>query len=94
MTPEAITFIVNHSSGLICVPMPKARLDELRLPLMVDSAENEEAMRTAFTVTVDARDGITTGISAADRSHTIALLSDPKTTAADLRKPGHVFPLV
>ena len=86
--------MVNHTSGLICVSMPKQRLDELELPLMVDSAENEEAMRTAFTVTVDARDGITTGISAADRARTIQLLADPSTSAAELRKPGHILPLV
>ena len=86
--------MVNYTSGLICVPMPKSRLDELELPLMVESSENEEAMRTAFTVTVDARKGVTTGISAADRARTIQLLADPATRLADLRRPGHVFPLV
>ena len=94
VTPEKIAFMVNYTSGLICVPMPKERLDELGLPLMVDSAENEEALRTAFTVTVDARDGITTGISAEDRSCTIRLMADPATEAAELRKPGHILPLV
>lgn len=86
--------MVKHTSGLICVPMPKARLDELGLPLMVDSTENEEALRTAFTITVDAREGITTGISAQDRSLTIRLMADPDTTSAQLRKPGHILPLV
>lgn len=86
--------MVNHTSGLICVPMPKKRLDELGLPLMVDSQENEEAMRTAFTVTVDARHGVSTGISAEDRAHTIRLLADPSTSASDFSKPGHILPLV
>lgn len=94
VTPEKIAFMVNHTSGLICVPMPKERLDELGLPLMVDSRENEEALRTAFTVTVDARDGITTGISAEDRSLTIRLMADPSSTSAQFRKPGHILPLV
>lgn len=86
--------MVNHTSGLICVPMPKSRLDELGLPLMVDSRENDEAMKTAFTVTVDAREGVSTGVSAKDRTRTIKLLSDPLTQAADLSKPGHILPLV
>lgn len=66
----------------------------MQLPLMVPTAENEESMYTAFTVTVDLREGITTGISAADRSATIRALADPDTQAADLRKPGHIFPLI
>lgn len=94
VTAERIAFMVNHTSGLICVPMPKKRLDELALPLMVDSKENEEAMKTAFTVTVDARRGVSTGISAEDRALTIQLLSNPTTTASELSKPGHILPLV
>lgn len=94
VTPERIAFMVNHTSGLICVSMPKARTDALGLPLMVESQANVEAMKTAFTVTVDAREGVTTGISAADRSRTIQLLADPATQASDLSKPGHILPLV
>lgn len=94
VTPEAIAFLVNHSSGIICVAMPKARLDELELPLMVESKENEEAMRTAFTITVDAREGVSTGVSADDRTRTIRLLADPATKPSDLSRPGHIFPLV
>ena len=94
VTPERIAFMVNFTSGLICVPMPKSRLDELGLPLMVESRENEEAMKTAFTVTVDARDGVSTGISAMDRCRTIRLLSDPSTQSSNLSKPGHILPLV
>ena len=94
VTPERIAFMVNYTSGLICIPMPKARLDELELPLMVESRENEEAMKTAFTITVDARHGVSTGISAEDRALTIKLLADPSSAAADFSKPGHIFPLV
>ena len=86
VTPERIAFMVNYTSGLICVPMPKKRVDKLRLPLMVVSKENEEAMKTAFTITVDARHGVSTGISAADRSHTIQLLADPSTDASRLEQ--------
>lgn len=94
VTPERIAFMVNYTSGLICVPMPKARLDELELPLMVESQENEEAMKTAFTITVDARHGVSTGISAEDRALTIKLLADPSSAATDFSKPGHILPLV
>ncbi len=83
MTSDRIAFMVNYTSGLICVPMPKARLDELELPLMIESQENEESMRTAFTITVDARHGVSTGISGADRALTIKLLADPSYSAAD-----------
>ncbi len=90
-TEQAIAFIVNHSSGVICAPLLDERADELDLPLMV--AQNTEAMRTAFTITVDYRHGTTTGISAADRALTIRALVDPTTTAADFARPGHIFPL-
>jgi len=83
--------MVRHTSGLLCVPLPGQRLDALELPLMV--AANTEAMRTAFTVSVDARRGTTTGISAADRATTIRALVDPSTRPEDLARPGHVFPL-
>jgi 3,4-dihydroxy 2-butanone 4-phosphate synthase/GTP cyclohydrolase II len=90
-TPEAIRFIVRYTSGVICVPMEGSDLDRLELPLM--TAQNTERMRTAYTVSVDAADGVTTGISAADRSRTIQLLANANTQARDLARPGHVFPL-
>jgi len=90
-TPEKIAFIVRHTSGVVVMPMLGERLDELDLPLMV--AVNTEAHRTQFTVSVDARSGVTTGISAADRATTIAALIDPATRPADLARPGHIFPL-
>src|SRR5207302_5286671 len=90
-TPENIAFFLSHTSGVICMPMTGDRLDELELPLMVSA--NTEANRTAFTVSVDARHGTTTGISAADRASTIQALIDPATRPADLARPGHIFPL-
>src|SRR3954452_19972912 len=90
-TPEAIAFFLKHTSGLICAPLTAERCDELDLPLMV--AANTESQRTAFTHSVDARHGTTTGISAFDRSATIRALIDPATTPDDLARPGHIFPL-
>ena len=90
-TAADVAFMRRHCSGVICVPMTAERLTELELPQMVD--RNEAKLGTAFTVTVDAREAITTGISAADRARTIAVLADPQTTRADLAVPGHVFPL-
>jgi 3,4-dihydroxy 2-butanone 4-phosphate synthase/GTP cyclohydrolase II len=91
VTPEAIAFIVRHTSGVICMPVIGERLDELEIPLMV--AANTDSRRTAFTVSVDARMGVTTGISAADRARTIRAIIDPETEPSDLSRPGHVFPL-
>ena len=90
-TPEAVNFMVTHGRGLICVPMTAERLDELKIGMMV--AENTAPMGTAFTVTVDARRGVTTGTSAYDRAVTIRTLVDPQMTATDLTVPGHIFPL-
>jgi 3,4-dihydroxy 2-butanone 4-phosphate synthase/GTP cyclohydrolase II len=90
-TPELLAFMIRYTSGVICVPLPGAELDRLHLPLM--TSQNTERMRTAFTLSVDAREGVTTGISAADRATTIARLVDPGTTAHDLVRPGHIFPL-
>jgi 3,4-dihydroxy 2-butanone 4-phosphate synthase/GTP cyclohydrolase II len=90
-TPELLTFMVRYTSGVICVPMEGADLDRLDLPLMYQ--HNTDRMRTAFTISVDARVGVTTGISAADRSLTIRTLADPATSAFDLTRPGHIFPL-
>jgi 3,4-dihydroxy 2-butanone 4-phosphate synthase/GTP cyclohydrolase II len=91
MTPETMAFMIRHTSGVICMPVEGHRLDELRIPLMV--AENTESQRTAFTVSVDAKHGTTTGISAADRCATVHAILDDHTTAEDLARPGHIFPL-
>ena len=91
VTPEHIAFMVRHTSGLITVPMEAERLEELHLPPM--ASHNTEFMGTAFTISVDARAGTTTGISAADRACTIRALVDPGTKPADLARPGHIFPL-
>jgi 3,4-dihydroxy 2-butanone 4-phosphate synthase/GTP cyclohydrolase II len=93
VTPEAINFMARHCRGLICVAMTGERLDELDLPLMVPPDRNSSGLGTAFTVSVEARTGVTTGISAHDRARTIRLLADPAATAAELARPGHVFPL-
>jgi 3,4-dihydroxy 2-butanone 4-phosphate synthase/GTP cyclohydrolase II len=90
-TPELLAFTIRHTSGVICVPMLGEELDRLQLPLM--TAQNNERMRTAFTVSVDARDGVTTGISAADRTRTVRRLVDSATEPYELVRPGHVFPL-
>src|SRR5579859_726408 len=90
-TPELLAFMIRYTSGVICVPLPGAELDRLQLPLM--TSQNTERMRTAFTLSVDAREGVTTGSSAADRAATIARLVDPASTAQDLVRPGHIFPL-
>jgi 3,4-dihydroxy 2-butanone 4-phosphate synthase / GTP cyclohydrolase II len=91
VTPEAIAFIVRHTSGVICMPVVGERLDALEIPLMV--AANTDSRRTAFTVSVDARAGVTTGISAADRARTIRAIIDSATQPVDLSRPGHIFPL-
>ena len=92
-TAESVAFMVKHTSGVICVPMEGAELDRLELPLMTPLAANTERMRTAYTISVDAAQGVTTGISAADRARTIRLLAEPGTAPGDLARPGHVFPL-
>ena len=91
VTPQHISFMVNHCSGIIFVSMEGERLEQLNLPLM--APENTESMGTAFTVSVDARRGVTTGISAADRAVTIRTLIDPAAKPSDLSRPGHMFPL-
>ncbi|GAA4611128.1 bifunctional 3,4-dihydroxy-2-butanone-4-phosphate synthase/GTP cyclohydrolase II [Actinoallomurus liliacearum] len=90
-TPELVAFTIRYSSGVICVPMEGRDLDRLQIPLM--TAHNHERMRTAYTVSVDARDGVDTGISAADRAHTIRVLADSATEPYELVRPGHIFPL-
>lgn len=91
VTPATIAFLVRHTSGLICVPLEGQRLDALDLPLMVSPPREPDA--TAFTVSVDAREGVHTGVSAADRAHTVQRLVDPAAGPADFTRPGHVFPL-
>lgn len=91
LTTEWLAWTIRRTSGYLCAPLPNDLADRLDLPLMV--AQNADPLRTAYTVSVDAREGVTTGISAADRTRTIRLLADPHTTAADLVRPGHVLPL-
>ncbi|MDQ1727489.1 MAG: 3,4-dihydroxy 2-butanone 4-phosphate synthase / cyclohydrolase [Frankiaceae bacterium] len=90
-TPELMAFMVRHTSGFVCVPMTEADCDRLDLPPMFHT--NQDKRRTAYTVTVDAARGVSTGISAADRAHTVRLLADPQTQVDDLTRPGHVVPL-
>ncbi len=92
-TPEAVNFMARYGRGLICVAMTGERLDELRIPLMVPPEENTTTFSTAFTVSVEARHGVTTGISAFDRATTIRVLIDPVTRPEDIARPGHTFPL-
>jgi 3,4-dihydroxy 2-butanone 4-phosphate synthase/GTP cyclohydrolase II len=91
VSPEAINFMATHARGLICLALEEGRCDELGLPPMTN--HNEAPLRTAFTVSVEARSGVSTGISAADRAHTIKVAIDPDAKPGDLVQPGHVFPL-
>lgn len=91
VTPEAIAFLVKYTTGIVCVSLTEERLQMLKLPQMVP--ENTEVHKTAFTVSVDAIEGTTTGVSAQDRANTILALINPKTKPEDLRRPGHIFPL-
>ncbi len=90
-TPEAINFMATHARGLICLSLTEERCDELALRQMAD--HNETPLQTAFTVSIEAREGVSTGISAQDRSHTIQVAIDPTKSSGDLVQPGHVFPL-
>ena len=90
-TPEAVNFMTKHGRGLICLPLTRERLEELQLPLMV--ADNTARYQTAFTVSIDAKQGVSTGISAYDRARTILAAIDPRTKPEDLARPGHIFPL-
>jgi len=93
VTPEAINFMARHGRGLICLPMTGGRLDELRVPLMVQDEENSARFGTAFCVPIEAKQGVTTGISAYDRARTVQAAIDPTTRPEDLARPGHMFPL-
>ncbi|MDA7427139.1 3,4-dihydroxy-2-butanone-4-phosphate synthase [Primorskyibacter aestuariivivens] len=90
-TPDAINFMATHGRGLICLSMPGERLDALGLPMMATS--NSSRHETAFTVSIEAREGVSTGISAHDRARTVAVAIDPNTTPSEIATPGHVFPL-
>jgi len=91
-TPDAINFMARHARGLICLALTRRRCEQLGLPLM--SAQNGTRHQTAFTVSIEAREGVTTGISAYDRAHTIAVAINPESTRDDITTPGHVFPLM
>jgi 3,4-dihydroxy 2-butanone 4-phosphate synthase/GTP cyclohydrolase II len=91
VTPEAVNFMAVHGRGLICMPVTGQRLDELKIPMMV--VNNTAKLGTAFTVSVEAREGTSTGISAGDRARTVQAIIDPKTRPEDLVYPGHMFPL-
>jgi 3,4-dihydroxy 2-butanone 4-phosphate synthase/GTP cyclohydrolase II len=93
VTPEAINFMAKYGRGLICLAMTEEQCDKLGLDLMVGGGSNTARFGTAFTVSIEAREGVTTGISAFDRAHTIKVAIDDKSTSADLARPGHVFPL-
>ncbi|HEX6286934.1 MAG TPA: 3,4-dihydroxy-2-butanone-4-phosphate synthase, partial [Acidimicrobiia bacterium] len=90
-TPDNIGFMLRYTSGIICLPVVGERLDELELPMMV--AKNTDVRRTAFTISIDAAHGTTTGISAADRCRTVLAVIDPETKPEDLARPGHMYPL-
>src|SRR5262245_32075011 len=91
VTAESVNFMAKHGRGLICVPLLGDRLDHLQISMMV--GDNTAPLGTAFTTTVDARRGVTTGTSAYDRAVTIRALVDPATRPEDLTRPGHIFPL-
>ncbi|CAA7407569.1 unnamed protein product [Spirodela intermedia] len=93
VTPDAMAFIVRHGTGIVCVGMKDEDLERLELPLMVSTKENEEKLSTAFTVSVDVKEGTTTGVSARDRTKTILALASPNSKAEDFNRPGHIFPL-
>src|SRR5512139_987302 len=91
VTPEAINFMAKHGRGMICLSLAEERLNELRLPMMV--SDNTSRFQTAFTVSIDAKKGVTTGISAADRARTILTAIDDRVQPEDVVSPGHIFPL-
>ncbi len=91
ITPEAVNFMAKYGRGLICLPTTGQRLDELQIPMMV--SDNTSSFGTAFTVSIDAKQGTSTGISASDRANTILAVVDPETKPEDIARPGHIFPL-
>jgi 3,4-dihydroxy 2-butanone 4-phosphate synthase/GTP cyclohydrolase II len=93
MTTESMAFMVEYTSGVICISMDGSDMNRLKLPLMVPPSDNNESMSTAFTITIDLKEGCTTGISAADRTSTIRRMADPSSHPDEFRRPGHIFPL-
>src|SRR5262245_30421658 len=93
VTPDVINFMARYGRGLICLPLTGERLDQLRVPLMVQDAENSNRLRTAMCVPIGAKQGTTTGISAADRARTVRVAIDPQAKPSDLARPGHIVPL-
>jgi 3,4-dihydroxy 2-butanone 4-phosphate synthase/GTP cyclohydrolase II len=93
VTAEHVAFMLRNTSGIVCVPMPQGRADALHLPLQVSAATNSSRFGTQFTVSVEARHGVTTGVSAADRAATIRALANPESRPEDLARPGHVYPI-
>ncbi|MFT6876616.1 MAG: 3,4-dihydroxy 2-butanone 4-phosphate synthase/GTP cyclohydrolase II [Granulosicoccus sp.] len=93
VTPETINFMVTHARGLVCLAMRGSLLDRLKIPMMVPQSQNRSGFGTGFTISVEAINGVSTGISAEDRSHTIRTLINPNTTPDDIAMPGHIFPL-
>lgn len=93
VTPEAIAFFVRYGSGIVCVTMPQEKADALELPLQVDPTKNSSRFGTQFTVSIEAKEGVTTGVSAADRCQTIRTVANPDCKPTDLSRPGHVYPI-
>ena len=93
VTPETINFMARYGRGLICIALADERVKQLQIPMMVNPSDNTSQFETPFTVSVEARTGVSTGISAADRARTVEVLLDPNTMPEDLAKPGHMFPL-
>src|SRR5690625_1703487 len=91
-TPEAINFMIKHARGLVCMPMTRERCEQLNLPLMVEN--NSSGFGTKFTVSIEATEGVTTGISAADRARTVQAAAAPDAKPSDIVQPGHIFPLM
>src|SRR5437763_9550464 len=91
-TPEKMAFVIRHTSGIVCAPLPATEARRLRLDPMV--ASNDAPLGTAFTVSVDVKHGLTTGISAGERTNTVRALASPNMGASDFARPGHVFPLI
>lgn len=94
VTPQAINFMATHARGLICLAMTAEKCRQLQLPLMVPKEQNTSVHSTNFTISIEAKEGITTGISAADRAQTIRTAAAPNARPQDLARPGHVFPLM
>ncbi|WP_415449749.1 3,4-dihydroxy-2-butanone-4-phosphate synthase [Acetobacter syzygii] len=93
MTPQAMNFMITHARGLVCLPLTAERVAQLELPMMVRQSDNTAQYGTAFTVSIEAREGVSTGISAADRAHTVCVAAADDAKPADIATPGHIFPL-